>query len=133
MVGPQLGDILIRGTTANGYTVLDAITFRPCAGSPLGDLHSAVALARSLTMGEVWQQSVDHRGRPVGEPLRLTKHHAVHATARDASAQRSCCNRGWICAAHPGEPWPHDECPIAQRCHDRGCPYQASSITPDVA
>jgi hypothetical protein len=36
------------------------------------DLTSALALARARGTGEIWQQIVDDRGRPIGDLFRLT-------------------------------------------------------------
>ncbi len=69
---PQFGDIVVQGTTANGYVLVDAITQRTIAG-PVTLCAAAVALARALSTSDVWHQSMDNRGRPLGEPYRLTK------------------------------------------------------------
>jgi hypothetical protein len=34
------------------------------------------------------------------------------------------CVHGWICEAHPDQPWPHDNCPgPGMRCDNPVCPY----------
>ena len=68
---PQAGDILIRSLTGDHrFTVLDVLTERTIAG-PFEGFHSAVAYARSLNPRAIWQQSVDDRGRVLGDPFRL--------------------------------------------------------------
>jgi len=68
------GDLVIRGTTTNGFEVIEAITSRRVAG-PFERFTTAVAAARARQPHTIWQQSVDHRGRLLGEPfqLRLTR------------------------------------------------------------
>jgi hypothetical protein len=71
MATPQSGDIVVLGTTSHGYVLVDAISHRRIAG-PIVLCASAVALARTLGGTNVWQQNVDSRGRPLGEPFLLT-------------------------------------------------------------
>ena len=71
MPGPQTGDVLIRLLTGdNQFTVLDVMSGRSIAG-PFDGFGSAVAHARTLTPRAIWQQSVDDRGRVLGDPIRL--------------------------------------------------------------
>jgi hypothetical protein len=73
MSNPQLGDLVIRGTTNDGFEVVEAITSKRIAG-PFQTLAVALASARtSVDGGAIWQQSVDHRGRPLGDPLLLPR------------------------------------------------------------
>ena len=70
---PQSGDIVIRGTTDEGYEVVEAITDKRIGGH-FQTLAVALAFARERMdggAGTIWQQSVDHRGRLLGAPLRL--------------------------------------------------------------
>ena len=73
MSAPQLGDIVIRGTTNDGFELVEAVTSTRIVGT---FQTFAVALASARTRvdgGAIWQQSVDHRGRLLGGPLRLPK------------------------------------------------------------
>ena len=32
------------------------------------------------------------------------------------------CDKGWVCEQHPGQPWPHDDCPGPRMlCADPNC------------
>jgi hypothetical protein len=67
---PQAGAILIRDSSGNGgFALLDAITLHHVAG-PFPDYAKAIAAARANGR-PIWQQNVDHQGRPLGEPFRL--------------------------------------------------------------
>lgn len=66
----QAGDVLIRGTTESGFLLLEADTFKQVAG-PFEYFTTAIAAARARRPRGIWQQSVDHRGRLLGAPLRL--------------------------------------------------------------
>jgi hypothetical protein len=67
---PEPGDIVIRGTTGNGFELLEPITLKHLAG-PFASFAVAVVAARAHGAKSVWQLSVDHRGRALGEPFRL--------------------------------------------------------------
>jgi hypothetical protein len=53
----------------------------------------------------------------------------------DDPARECHCHQGWICEAHPDQPWPHDDqtapegtCPGAgMQCDDPGCPWWQGS------
>jgi hypothetical protein len=64
------GDLRIRGTTESGFLLLEALTLKPVAG-PFEYFSTAVAAARARQPRAIWQQSVDNRGRLLGDPLRL--------------------------------------------------------------
>jgi hypothetical protein len=66
----RAGGILIRGTSQNGFQLIDMPTGEYIAG-PFQFLPVALAAARARRPRAIWQQSVDHRGRPLGEPYRL--------------------------------------------------------------
>ena len=70
------GDLVIRGTTENGYEVVEAITSRHVAG-PFERFTTAVAAARARRPHAIWQQSVDHQGRLLGDPFQLPLPRAV--------------------------------------------------------
>jgi hypothetical protein len=68
---PATGDVIIRGTLGDGFSVVDAVTDRLI--SELGlSLPAAIATAKvSVKGGTIWQQLVDARGRPFGPASRL--------------------------------------------------------------
>jgi hypothetical protein len=67
---PKFGDVLIRGDLNGGYEVVDAVTLQPLSSGHCATLDAALTVAR-LRGGRIWQQAVDHRGRPLGDPIRL--------------------------------------------------------------
>jgi hypothetical protein len=67
---PAAGDIVIRGTTQDRFELVQAVTGRYIAG-PFEYFPVAVAAARARGPHAIWQQSVDHRGRLLGDPFRL--------------------------------------------------------------
>jgi len=72
---PQDGDVFLRGDAMGGFHVLDAMSLEPIAG-PIHSVEVAIEVAR-LHGGAIWQQTVDNRGRPLGDPfplLRPTQH-----------------------------------------------------------
>lgn len=70
MPGIESGDLVIRGTIADGFELVEAITSRYVAG-PFEMFATAMVAARVRHPHAIWQQSVDHRGRLLGDPLRL--------------------------------------------------------------
>ncbi len=71
MPTPQTGDILIRRTNGNdAFELHEVVTLKRLAG-PFEDFATAVAAARAKKPRAIWQQSVDDRGRPLGDPCRL--------------------------------------------------------------
>ena len=66
---PQPGDILIR-SVPGGFELVDAVSLRYLDG-PLQTLAGGVAAARLRGARAIWQQHVDDRGRPLGDPFRL--------------------------------------------------------------
>jgi hypothetical protein len=69
MFAPKRGDVLLRGSTESGFVVLDA-TNRKSLSAPLA-LREVIALARQHGAKTIWQQHLDERGRPIGEPFRV--------------------------------------------------------------
>ena len=70
MLRPTRGDLLIRDV-AFGYVVVDAVTMHPL-GPPYRTIADAAVNARRLSAtGHVWRQTVDGRGRPLGDPFLL--------------------------------------------------------------
>lgn len=62
------GSVLIRNLPGSEFELVDRDTHELLvARAPLTDVLQ-VAAARGVT---VWQQNVDDRGRPLGEPIRL--------------------------------------------------------------
>jgi hypothetical protein len=72
MNGPKAGDVLLRGSIEEGFLVTDAVTGRIVHEAFL-PLQEALRVAGWHQGVEVWQQSVDNRGRALGEPFRLTR------------------------------------------------------------
>ena len=70
MVTMQAGDIVIRGITESGFVLLEAESLTPIAG-PFEFFQTAVAAARVRQPHAIWQQSVDNRGRLLGDPFPL--------------------------------------------------------------
>ena len=67
---PKFGDVLIRGEVNGGYEVVDALTLRRLSETHAHTLDDALMLAR-MQGGRIWQQAVDHRGRPLSDPTPL--------------------------------------------------------------
>jgi hypothetical protein len=67
---PQPGDILIRNLQADRFELVDVITLKYLAG-PFNSFPDAVRAAHQRHARAIWQQNVDARGRPLGEPFRL--------------------------------------------------------------
>ena len=67
---PKFGDVLIRGDVNGGYEVVDALTFKQLSEAHANTLDAALVVARMLG-GRIWQQTVDHRGRPLTDPMPL--------------------------------------------------------------
>jgi hypothetical protein len=68
--GPRHGDVVIRGALSDGLSGLDA-SGRLLAGGGL-DLSAVLAIACMHARGDIWQQHIDERGRPIGEMFRLS-------------------------------------------------------------
>ena len=67
---PTPGDVLIRSLPANRYELVDVVSLQFIDG-PFDGFNAAVAAARLRNVRAIWQQNVDARGRPLGEPFRL--------------------------------------------------------------
>lgn len=65
------GDVILRESIDGAYHVLDAIQFTRVSG-PL-PLQAALVYAREHGASDIYQQLVDHRGRLIGDPIRLTR------------------------------------------------------------
>jgi hypothetical protein len=70
LLGPQTGDILLRGSFDSGFELLDPQTSRPLIGGR-HSISAAIAFAREHQAPMLWQLNTDERGRTLGEPLRL--------------------------------------------------------------
>lgn len=69
--GPQPGDVIVRNLPITGYEIVEA-NGKHIAG-PFESFVAAYECARVEAKGaEVWQQTLDDRGRPVGPPGRVT-------------------------------------------------------------
>ena len=70
MPTPQPGDILIRRARAGGCELVDAVTHKHIDG-PFEAALTAIVGARLRGAHAIWQQHLDDRGRPLGDPFRL--------------------------------------------------------------
>jgi hypothetical protein len=70
---PKEGDVFLRGDLIGGFHVLNAISLEPIAG-PIPSIEGAIEVARRHG-GAIWQQTLDNRGRPLGDPFRLLRPH----------------------------------------------------------
>ena len=68
-MSPKFGDVLIRGEVGGGFEIVDALKFTRLSGH-LPTLQEAMTTAR-LKGGRIWQQTVDARGRALGDPVPL--------------------------------------------------------------
>jgi hypothetical protein len=69
MFVPERGDVLLRGSQDSGFVVRDAVTQELLSWRL--DFSEALALARARGARIVWQQVLDDRGRPLGQPRPL--------------------------------------------------------------
>jgi hypothetical protein len=69
---PQSGDVVLRGDHTSGVEIVDAVTRLRIAGR-FRTLEAAVATARFYGAAAIWQQTVDNRGRPLGDAYRLER------------------------------------------------------------
>ena len=67
---PQPGDILIRSVLGDGFELVDAVSLWQL-DRPFQTLLGAVSAARARQPRAIWQQNVNERGRPDGDPFRL--------------------------------------------------------------
>jgi hypothetical protein len=68
---PKPGDVLLRGSLDSGFYLVDPVCDEVLARN-LPTIAAAVEVARTRR-AEVWQQHVDFRGRPMGDPFRLLR------------------------------------------------------------
>jgi hypothetical protein len=66
---PPAGDVLLRGSDDTGFELVNPHTLDRVDG-PFVTMFAAVQAARALG-AQVWQQSFDNRGRPLGDPFPL--------------------------------------------------------------
>ena len=69
MFSPQRRDVILQGSIDGVFSVVDALAKHRIAG-PLS-LQKALAFARQYGAPSIFQQSVDGRGRLLGDPSRL--------------------------------------------------------------
>jgi hypothetical protein len=72
---PTQGDLLIRSQSvedgSHAFLVAEAKTTRVLAG-PFETLRDAIIAAARLARGQsIWHETLDDRGRRIGEPVRL--------------------------------------------------------------
>jgi hypothetical protein len=70
VLGPQTGDIVLRGSFEAGFDLLDPQTLQPIIDGR-HSISEAIAFAREHRASMLWQLNTDERGRTLGEPLRL--------------------------------------------------------------
>ena len=68
-MGPKAGDFILRQSGNYGFELFEAATERLIADK-IASIPAAIEIARRLG-GDIWQQMVDKRGRPLGDPFRL--------------------------------------------------------------
>ena len=69
MYAPKPGDRLLRGSQETVFVVIDAVTSQFLSGAlPFAD---AMDFARQRAADGIWQQQLDKRGRPFGQPFRI--------------------------------------------------------------
>ena len=69
-------DVVIRNTMNEDFEIVDAQSFEHLAG-PYHSFAVAIAAARSHTIGRVFQQVLDNRGRVMGDPLPIQVSHCA--------------------------------------------------------
>jgi hypothetical protein len=69
-LAPSTRDVLLRGDSATGFELVEAGSLHRIQGQ-IPSIEAAVEIARAHGAGVIWQQSVDNRGRPLGDPVRL--------------------------------------------------------------
>jgi hypothetical protein len=68
--GSKLGGVVLRASFNDGFVLADLQTDLLVERN-LPSLQAAVEAARRLGVTEIWQQNVDNRGRPLGDPFKL--------------------------------------------------------------
>jgi hypothetical protein len=63
-------EVVIRGNEQRGFELLDPVNLNPIA-KPVKTLSAAFESARLMGATLIWQQPVDSRGRPQGQPFRV--------------------------------------------------------------
>jgi hypothetical protein len=71
-VAPRGEDVLLRGHGNSGFELVKAKTHEPIQTN-IPTLEAAIEVARAHGAAVIWQQSVDNRGRALGDPVRLVK------------------------------------------------------------
>lgn len=69
-------NVVIRNTVNEDFDLLDAQSHKHLAG-PYHSFAVAIAVARSYTTGQVFQQVLDNRGRAMGDPLLIQVRHSA--------------------------------------------------------
>ena len=69
---PKRGDALLVTSPDGGFLLIHPTTHEPIARN-LASIAAAVEAARKHGIDELWQQHVDFRGRPLGDPFRLLR------------------------------------------------------------
>lgn len=69
MSDTKQGDLILRGSPRDGFSILDAATERRIVGPT--HLSRAVQLARAYGAPSIWKELLDDRGESQGPPLRV--------------------------------------------------------------
>jgi hypothetical protein len=68
---PRRGDVILRAA-GDQFELIDAVSDAVLA-CEIPSIAAAIEEARSRNANEIWQQHLDVRGRPTGEPFRLPR------------------------------------------------------------
>jgi len=69
---PRTGDVILRRVAPDGQWCLYDATSGRLLRAPITERDTAIALASVGDRG-VWEQPTDHRGRPLGTPIRVRR------------------------------------------------------------
>ena len=67
---PQPGDVILRGSPADGFLLVDAQTGVLIAG-PVFTFEAVFEAAERHGAHALWRESLDERGRPLGDLFKL--------------------------------------------------------------
>ena len=76
----EQGDLILRGSPTEGFSLIDAWSGTFVAG-PLRTFDEIFSVARARGAAALWRESVDERGRPLGDLFKLP-HLVPRATAK---------------------------------------------------
>lgn len=67
---PQRRDLLIRSLPEDRFELVEVVSLRLIDG-PFDGFDAAAVAARLRNVRAIWQQNIDVRGRPLGDPFKL--------------------------------------------------------------